>query len=146
MRKIGVYKHKAQYYETDQMKVVHHSNYIRWFEEARNEMLDLLDFSYHRMEEMGFICPLTEVACKYKSMVRFDETVYIVPKVEGFNGVKIEFTYQVIDAVTKELRVLGSTAHAVLDKNYHLISLKKSHPDAYDFFAGLVGQDVIDIP
>ena len=30
-----MYTHRVQYYETDQMGIVHHSNYIRWFEEAR---------------------------------------------------------------------------------------------------------------
>ena len=35
MKEIKPYEHIVQYYETDQMKVVHHSNYIRWFEEAR---------------------------------------------------------------------------------------------------------------
>ena len=35
-----IYKHKVQYYETDKMQVVHHSNYIRWMEEARVEFLE----------------------------------------------------------------------------------------------------------
>ena len=34
------YKHLVQYYETDQMGIVHHSNYIRWFEEARSYILE----------------------------------------------------------------------------------------------------------
>ena len=44
------YKHKVQYYETDQMAVVHHSNYIRWFEEARVELLERIGMSYDRLE------------------------------------------------------------------------------------------------
>ena len=46
------YEHKVQYYETDQMGIVHHSNYIRWFEEARVDFLDQVDMSYARMEEL----------------------------------------------------------------------------------------------
>lgn len=47
------YQHKVQYYETDQMKVVHHSNYIRWFEEARIDYMEQLGMPYgiwRRME------------------------------------------------------------------------------------------------
>ena len=46
-----VWKHKVQYYETDQMKVVHHSNYIRWFEEARVAFLEEIGCPYDLMEE-----------------------------------------------------------------------------------------------
>ena len=42
------YEHKVQYYETDQMGCVHHSNYIRWFEEARTAYLEQLDMGYAR--------------------------------------------------------------------------------------------------
>ena len=34
------YEHKAQYYETDKMGIIHHSNYIRWFEEARIDYME----------------------------------------------------------------------------------------------------------
>ena len=40
------YEHKVQYYETDGMGIVHHSNYIRWFEEARVDLLEQLGFGY----------------------------------------------------------------------------------------------------
>ena len=46
---ITAYRHKVQYYETDQMKVVHHSNYIRWFEEARTDFLEKSGFSKESM-------------------------------------------------------------------------------------------------
>ena len=47
------YIHKVQYYETDMMGMVHHSNYIRWMEEARIDFMDKLGFSYRKMEEEG---------------------------------------------------------------------------------------------
>ena len=49
------YKHLVQYYETDQMGIVHHSNYIRWFEEARSFLLEENGFGYKKMEESGII-------------------------------------------------------------------------------------------
>ena len=44
------YTHKVQYYETDQMGIVHHSNYIRWFEEARSDVLEKAGMGYDVME------------------------------------------------------------------------------------------------
>ena len=47
--------HKVQYYETDRMGVTHHSNYVRWMEEARIELMDRMGFPYIKMEEEGII-------------------------------------------------------------------------------------------
>ena len=62
-----VYEHKVQYYETDQMGIVHHSNYIRWFEEARVDVLDQIGIGYKKMEEAGVISPVLEVHAAYKT-------------------------------------------------------------------------------
>ena len=58
------YLHKVQYYETDQMKVVHHSNYIRWMEEARIAFLDAIGVSYAELETRGIISPVLSVDCQ----------------------------------------------------------------------------------
>ena len=55
------YIHKVQYYETDKMGITHHSNYVRWMEEARIEFLDQIGWSYVRMEEEGIISPVLAV-------------------------------------------------------------------------------------
>lgn len=52
---VAVYEHKAQYYETDQMGIVHHSNYIRWFEEARVDLLEQLGIGYDVMENVNIV-------------------------------------------------------------------------------------------
>ncbi len=74
------WQHKVQYYETDQMQIVHHSNYIRWFEEARTYLMDEMGFSYFQMEEEGIVVPVLSAYAEYKSMVRFGETVEIEDK------------------------------------------------------------------
>ena len=71
------YQHKVQYYETDQMGIVHHSNYIRWFEEARTDYMDCLGMGYARMEEMGILSPVLSVSADYLRMVYFGDTVSI---------------------------------------------------------------------
>ena len=73
--------HKVQYYETDQMQIVHHSNYIKWFEEARMYLLEEMGFGYSQMESEGLVIPVLSVQADYKSMVRFGESVEIEAKV-----------------------------------------------------------------
>ena len=60
------YKHKVHYYETDRMGFTHHSNYIRWMEEARIDFFDRLGWSYRKFEDEGIISPVTAIECKYK--------------------------------------------------------------------------------
>ena len=67
------YEHHAQYYETDQMGCVHHSNYIRWMEEARVNLMEQIGCGYKAMEASGIMSPVLEVHCQYRSMVRFDD-------------------------------------------------------------------------
>ena len=60
-----VYEHKTQYYETDQMGIIHHSNYIRWFEEARMDMMEQMGMGYAEMEKRGIISPVLSVHSEY---------------------------------------------------------------------------------
>ena len=71
------YKHTVHYYETDRMGFTHHSNYIRWMEEARIDFFDQLGWSYQKFEDEGVISPVTAVECKYKQTTTFPEDVYI---------------------------------------------------------------------
>ena len=104
------YKHLVQYYETDQMGIVHHSNYIRWFEEARSFLLEENGFGYKKMEESGIISPVLSVNARYKSMTHYYDTVIINVKVVKYNGVKITLEYTVIDEKTGEAKVWYETS------------------------------------
>lgn len=127
--------HKVQYYETDQMQIVHHSNYIKWFEEARTYLMDEIDFGYDKMEEEGIVVPVLSVYSEYKTMTRFGETVSIQAKMTEFTGVKLIVSYEVTDQATGEVRCLGETKHAFLDKEtYRPLSLKRKHKDIFDLF------------
>lgn len=131
------YEHKVQYYETDQMKVVHHSNYIRWFEECRVDWMEKGGLAYDRMEKEGIICPVVEVSCRYQAMTRFGETVVILPKVVKFNGVRLKISYEVKEKNTGELRCSGESSHCFLDEKGCPVNLKKSSPAFYQMFMEL---------
>lgn len=98
----AAYKHKVQYYETDQMRIVHHSNYIRWFEEARTDFLEKSGFSYAWMEEHGIVIPVLGVSAEYRQMVHYGDEVFVLPTVVQFNGLKL--------GLLSGIRDVGSTA------------------------------------
>ena len=126
------YEHKVQYYETDQMGIVHHSNYIRWFEEARTEAMDNIGFGYAKMEEAGVMSPVLSVECEYKTMTRFGETAIINLEVKKYNGIRMEIEYTVRDRETNDIRCIGKTSHCFLNKTGKIVSLKRDYPAMHD--------------
>ena len=68
-----VYEHTINYYETDRMGIVHHSNYIRFFEEARIDYLKKIGLDYKKVEDMGLIMPVLGVECKYIKPLHFGD-------------------------------------------------------------------------
>ena len=129
------YEHQAQYYETDQMGIIHHSNYVRWMESARIWWMHQIGVDYKGMEELGIISPVLEISCKYKSMVHFGDTVLIEPTIEKYNGVTLELSYRITDKESEEVRLLGKSKHCFLDSSGKFISLKKSYPEYHRAFA-----------
>ena len=122
------YRHKAQYYETDTMKIVHHSNYIRWMEEARVDMLEQMGLGYDVMERAGILSPVLSVSAQYKSMTRFPETVEISVRLVRYTGVRFELSYEMRDAATGTLRCLGESSHCFIDGSGAPVSLRRKFP------------------
>lgn len=69
------YIRKINYYETDKMGIVHHSNYIRYLEEARSRWLEEIGISMEKLESQGYTIPTLEVDCKYKHPVTSGDTL-----------------------------------------------------------------------
>ena len=107
---------------------VHHSNYIRWFEEARTAYLEQLDMGYARMEEEGISSPVLTVQAEYRSMTRYGETVKIGMRIVKYNGIRLMLEYQVTDAASGVLRCVGQSSHCFLDREGKIVSLKKERP------------------
>lgn len=132
------YIRQAMYYETDQMGVIHHSNYIRWFEEARLHFLEQIDLSYHKLESTGILIPVLGASCEYKSSVHFNDKVLILPKITYFNGFKMTVKYQILNSLDHKLNAYGETRHCFLNKEFKPINMKKDHKNIYDILAAWV--------
>ena len=131
------FERKINYYETDRMGVVHHSNYIRFLEEARCEMLNNSHMPYSAFEEQGVMIPVLGVNCNYKQHVTFNDVIEIKPFVKEFNGVRLTMGYHVTNKKTGDLVLTGETKHCFTDLNLKPIRLQKQIPDFYDKFMAL---------
>ena len=123
------YIHKVNYYETDKMGVTHHSNYIRWMEEARVDFLEQIGFGYAKLEADGIISPVIGVECDYKMPTTFDDQVEIKPEVEEFKGAKLIIKYTMKNVKTGELVLVGRTKHCFVNSENKPIILKRSFPE-----------------
>lgn len=126
------YIRKVQYYETDKMGIVHHSNYIKWFEEARIFCMNEMGYSYKKMEDIGVMIPVLGVNAIYKSGAAYGDDVVVKTKIEKITPVKMSFVYEITDAVTEELRVTGKTEHCFVDSSFKPCSIKKKFPEFYE--------------
>ena len=123
------YIHKVQYYETDKMGITHHSNYIRWMEEARVDFFDKVGYNYKKLEDEGIISPVVEVECNYKISTRFEDYVEIEVKVKEFKGVKLIFEYIMKKVDTEEIVATGLSKHCFVNSGNRPIILKKEFPE-----------------
>ena len=129
------YCRKANFYETDQMGVIHHSNYIRWFEEARTDFLEQIGYPYSKINENGIDIAIINFYCECKAMVYFGDTVHIHISISEIKNMKMTVDYKVINAATGEVCTLGKTQHFFYDNNKKApVSLKKTLPDLYELF------------
>ena len=87
-------EHHVNFYDTDAMAVVHHSNYIRWFETGRVEYLRKYGITLGDMMEDGYVFPITEVRAKYVSPGRFDDVICIETRPKALTKAKMAFQYR----------------------------------------------------
>ncbi len=126
------YQRTVRYYETDQMGIVHHSNYIRFFEEARTDYWDQAGLHYHALEQEGLLVPVLSCACHYKKPLRFPQTFSIEVKLTSFNGVRFGLKYRVFVEGEKNPVAFGETEHCLADRNLRPVRVQKTHPHIWD--------------
>ncbi len=139
-QEIKPYERGVHYYETDQMGIVHHSNYIRWFEEARTDFLEQIGLPYDKIEEEGILIPVLGVSCKYKSAIRFGDRVCVYLKVTYFNGVRFRVSYQIIGKETGVLHAVGESEHGFVNRDMVPVRMKREFPRMYELLAAYVEQ------
>jgi len=109
---VFLYKRRVHFYETDAQGVVHHSNYFRFFEEARGEFLRSLGFPYSKMRERGLEVVLLSASCDYKKPLRYDELFTVELRLTELSRFFFSFSYRVLRE--GELVAVAKTRHCAL--------------------------------
>lgn len=132
------FKRSVRYYETDQMGIVHHSNYVRFFEEARTEWFDEVDLNYDEMEKDGIMIPVLGYTCENKKPLHFADVFEVSLKLESFNGVRFRVSYEVRSEKNGDLCATGETSHCFVDKNMMPIRVKNRNLYIYNIMQSLL--------
>ena len=125
---MSAYIHRVQYYETDRMGIAHHSNFVRWMEEARVDFLAEIGFPYDAMEARGVISPVRAVRCQYRKSCTFGDTVFIEVSVKDYNGVVLTVAYDMRGA-DGELLCVAESEHVFLNREGRILRVARELPD-----------------
>ena len=129
------YTRIVNYYETDRMQITHHSNYIRFMEEARIDFFEKLGCGYREMEAGGVYSPVVNVSCEFRKTTDFGDVLKISVSVEKLTAVRLVLKYE----MTRDGEVVttGSSSHCFLDENGKFVKLDQAYPDLYEKLKGL---------
>jgi len=131
---IKPYTRKVHFYETDQMGIVHHSNYIRWLEECRIDFMEQIGYGYNRVSELGIDFAVLSVFTEYKQAVRFNDVVEICLVISELTSVRMSIKYKIMR--NGVLCATGETRHcAILTQKQKVVSLEKEIPELFDLFS-----------
>lgn len=131
------YTHVVQYYETDKMGITHHSNYIRWMEEARVDFLSQIGWDYAKLEAAGLISPVLNVSCDYKRTTTFSDKVTIRVSVQELRGVKLHLAYEMKNEEGTVV-CLATSSHAFLNTDGKPIRLQQEQPGLFAALSSLI--------
>lgn len=123
------YIHNVKYYETDKMGITHHSNYVRWMEEARMDFLKSLGYGMRRLESEGITSPVVSVECNYKHTTTFDDNIKIEVTLEEYTGVKLSMSYTMLNVETGTVVLTARSSHCFINKDGRPIAVSRKCPE-----------------
>lgn len=123
------YTHKVKYYECDRMGITHHSNYIRFMEEARVDMLDRLGYGFERIEADGIVSPVVEVKCEYRKSTTFQDEIHIEINLKKVSALK--FTFEYIGRCNGNVVFTGESTHCFM-QNGRPVKVAERYPALFE--------------
>src|SRR5438128_392054 len=101
---------RVRYAETDQMGIVHHANYLVWFELGRSEFCRARGFSYKEMEEKdNALMVVAEAYCRYKAPAHYEDLLTVRTKIGEVRSRSLRFIYEIYRADDDVLLAEGET-------------------------------------
>jgi acyl-CoA thioester hydrolase len=116
-------KIRVIYADTDAMGIVYHTNYIKWFEIGRTELLRKAGLVYAQIESQGYNLPLTEAYCHYLLPARYDQIIVVETVLEYLKRASMKFNYLIWDEEKEKTLVEGYTVHACTNEKGKIIRI-----------------------
>jgi acyl-CoA thioester hydrolase len=116
-------KVRVIYADTDAMGIVYHTNYIKWFEIGRTELLRAVGLVYAQIESTGYNLPLTEAYCHYLLPARYDQILIVETELEYVKRASMKFNYIIWDDNMEKTFVEGYTVHACTNNQGKIVRI-----------------------
>jgi acyl-CoA thioester hydrolase len=121
---------RVRYAETDAMGIVHHANFLVWFETGRSEFCRSRGFAYKDMEEQeNALMVVAEAYCRYKNPAYYDDILTIRTKVLEVRSRSVRFFYEIHRKSDDMLVAEGETQHVVTDRSQRVRTLPRVYRD-----------------
>ena len=134
------YIRQVFYYETDKMSIVHNSNYLRIFEEARLHFMAQSGIPYTEIEDAGILIPQVDAYVRYHQTLQYGDTLFVDVKMTEFNGARMKYEYQICRGADDALIAEGFTSHCFIDVQTRMpLNLKKRMPKAFGILNEHIG-------
>ena len=119
----------VRFSEVDSLGIVWHGHYLRYFEDGREAFGKRYGLSYLDYYAEGYLVPIVSVQCDYKQVVRYGDRIIVETTYTPCESAKINFTYRLVNAETRDLVVTGSTTQVFLSKDK--LTLQLTNPDFF---------------
>ncbi|CDL82357.1 acyl-CoA thioesterase [Xenorhabdus szentirmaii] len=103
------------FHDADPMGVVWHGNYFRYFEIAREALMNQINYGYSEMRESGYVWPVVDAKIKYRASVLFEQKIRIRATIEEYEN-RLKIAYQVFDAASGQKTTLGYTIQVAVSE------------------------------
>jgi acyl-CoA thioester hydrolase len=126
---INTIEQDVKFSEVDSLGIVWHGHYIRYFEDGREAFGKQFNLSYLDFYNNGYVTPIVNVQCDYKQFLRYGDRIIIETTYTACEPAKLIFKYRLLNALTKQVIVTGSTVQVFLSKDDFMLQL--TNPDFF---------------
>ena len=110
---MNIFNYRIPYADTDKMGVVYHSNYLKYFEMGRTELMRQIGFTYEEMEKQGLYFPVVNAQCNYHAPAHYDDLITVETTISEIKNVTVTFSYKI--KYQDKVLVIGSTKHPLVN-------------------------------
>lgn len=114
--KESVLELKVPFFDCDPLGIVWHGHYIKYFEQARCEVLESIGYNYNQMKESGYAWPIIKVQTKHVKPAKFNQEILVYAGIVEYEH-QLTINFEIKDKQTKELICKGQTTQVAIDMN-----------------------------